>query len=96
MQITQCFGGLISLDASFNEICERKSITDDLPALNELKLTNLVGNPVTLLEFYRDECLYYNKTITNLDDIPIPVLILHILESFKEKEEERTGRKAFA
>lgn len=69
----QCFGGLISLDASYNEISERKSIVEDLPKLKELKLVNLVGNPVTLLEFYREECLFYNKSIANLDDIALPV-----------------------
>lgn len=68
------------MDASYNEICERASIIEWLPMFKELKLVNLVGNPITLLEFYRQECLFYNKAITNLDDIPLPVLspIKHI------------------
>jgi len=71
--LVQSFSGLVSLDISYNELSDKDIIIKSLPILKELKLLNLTGNPVTLLPFYRETCLFYNKLISTLDDIPIPV-----------------------
>ncbi len=72
-QIAQCYPGLVSLDLSLNKLCARESLVQHLPRLKELKLLTLLGNPVTLLLYYRDQCLFCNKGLTTLDDIPLPV-----------------------